>query len=336
MAAMRFKSWPKSVTCIADATITSVIARHRLTRICPNFSSSTVCLNSGSSSPSNVSQGKPAFSCRECGKSGKSSSWIRVPLIITPHRTRRCRRTRRIGPQLAEEILSAASPFYVKWRLPSASQVASPQRNASVRKIVREIGVEIPLVGHLYAPLLFARLLCGGGELRQAVLVGRIKIQEIVLVQFRHAPRQLHERFSALTHFPEQPRRRRTLDIVNLGALLIQRRGIGAGRLSVIQHLAQTLHRIEQLPGPVEHRKFAALAVQREPRLPAAPRHAKMIFIERFLLTATHGFAVAEQAQREKCLEKTQLVLVDPDRIESAHVECAHLHVFHTCAPQRL
>src|SRR5271157_4475956 len=90
---------------------------------------------------------------------------------------------------------------------------------ASVREIVREIGVEVQLVGRFYAPLLIARLLCRSGKLRQTALVGRIKIQKIVLVHFRHAPSELNERISALTHFPEQPRRRRTLDVVNLRPL---------------------------------------------------------------------------------------------------------------------
>ncbi len=82
MLGMRFSSRPNTLDPIADTAMMIVIARQKLMRICRKFSSRTACRNAGSSSASNVSHGKPAFSCRACGKSGRSSPGNRLPVII--------------------------------------------------------------------------------------------------------------------------------------------------------------------------------------------------------------------------------------------------------------
>ena len=104
----------------------------------------------------------------------------------------------------------------------------------------------------------------------------------------------------------------------------------------MIEHFAQALHRIEQFARPIRHGNVAPLAVQLEFGFAAAPRDQQMIGIQRRLFAAADRLALAQQAQREKRLQEAQLVLIDADRIERAHVERAHFDVFHAGAMQRL
>ena len=52
-----------------------------------------------------------------------------------------------------------------------------------------------------------------------------------------------------------------------------------------------------------------------------------MVRVERLLLAAADRLGVAQHAQREEGLEEAQLVLIDADRIEGAHIEGAYLDI---------
>ncbi len=60
-----------------------------------------------------------------------------------------------------------------------------------------------------------------------------------------------------------------------------------------------------------------------------------MVLVQRALLGIADRRAVFHQAQGQERFQKTQLVLVDTNRIERAHVERAHFDVFNTGSEQR-
>ena len=87
---------------------------------------------------------------------------------------------------------------------------------------MREICVEIGVVGGLDVALRLTRFLRFRREFAQPALIGRIKPEKIILVQPRHAQGELEKGLAGLAHLGEQPGRRRPFHIIDFSALLLE------------------------------------------------------------------------------------------------------------------
>ena len=143
----------------------------------------------------------------------------------------------------------------------------------------------------------------------------------------RHPQRKVEEGLPFDLHLPEQPRGRRRPDVVHFRPLYRERRGVGPGRVTVVEQLADAAHLLEQLPGPYLQLVRPAVEVQRQAGLAPAARDPDVVPVQFLLRRAPDGRALLEHAQRGEGLEEAHLVLVDADGIEHADVERAHLDV---------
>src|SRR5882757_9544459 len=199
---------PSTSASIAENAIAMRIARHRFTRVCRRFSSKFVRLNSASSSPSKVSHGNPARNWRACAELGKSSFDSPFAMLIGV-----------TVPASSVALNDLGHPFEGKgvgcarWIMSNIS---------SIGQVVREIRVEIGVMGGLDIALRLERFLRFRAEFAQPALIGRIKPEKVILVQPRHPQRELKKGFAGLAHLGQQPCRWRPLHIIDLGSLLLE------------------------------------------------------------------------------------------------------------------
>src|SRR5882757_6160783 len=239
---------PSTSASIAENAIAMRIARHRFTRVCRRFSSKFLRLNSASSSPSKVSHGNPARSCRACGELGRSSVDNPGAVLI------------RVTVPALRHPLNDLGRFLKRKSAERTRLIMSKHR--SVGQVMCKISVEIGVVRGFYAALRVERVARFGGKLAEPAFVRRIQAQKVVLVKVRHPQRQLKKAFPRLAHFGEQARRGSPFHIVDFRPLLLERRGVGAREFAVIEHLAQSLHGIEKFPRPIGHGETSPFTAQ--------------------------------------------------------------------------
>src|SRR5204863_5623226 len=122
----------------------------------------------------------------------------------------------------------------------------------SAGHVIRQVFLETDLIRRFDRFLGLQGLVGLGAELRQPLDVGWIQRQEVFLVERGHAQRQLEERTARSLELREHARRRRQRDVLYLGGLHRQRRRVRLRGVAAVEHLRQSLHRIDQFPRPID------------------------------------------------------------------------------------